>query len=94
MTCDIEPRLLFRDMLGEQRNRYIHIHEQSTFSAMHMVVTIDTLVEAVGMIREREFLNQALLRKEVQGAIDRSIGNTGISPTDPFKNLAGGKMSL
>jgi hypothetical protein len=92
MTLDGEPGSLFGDVSSHKGHWYFDIEDDATGSAMDVIVSLGASVVPAGLIREREFLDQAVLDKEVQRAIDRAVANPGITLTDALEDLGGGQV--
>jgi len=92
MTLNGEPGSLFGDVGGHKGHWNLDIEDDATGSAMDVIVSLGASVVPAGLIREREFLDQAVLDKEVQRAIDRAVANLGITLTDALEDLGGGQV--
>jgi len=92
MTLNGEPGSLFGDVSSHKGHWNLDIEDDATGSAMDVIVSLGASVVPAGLIREREFLDQAVLDKEVQRAIDRAVANPGITLTDALEDLGGGQV--
>jgi hypothetical protein len=94
VTGDFESRLLFGYMGSHQGDRNIDIVNEAATLTMNVVVAVGTLVEAAGLIGEREFLDQVMLRQEVKRAVNGAIRDGRVPAPDTLEDLTGGKMPL
>jgi hypothetical protein len=94
MAADVETALLCGHVQRHQGDRDIDVEKHSTLQAMHMIVPFDTPIVPACLIRECQFLDQSVLREQMQRAIDRAVGDAGIAPSHALENLAGGQVSL
>jgi hypothetical protein len=94
VTADVESALLGRDVERHQGDRNVDVQEHSTLQAVHVIVPFDTPVVPARLIRERQFLDQPMLREQVQRAVDRAVSNAGIAPSNALEDLARGQVAL
>src|SRR5687768_16323822 len=87
VTDDPEAGLLGRNLAREEHFRHVDIDEDAARCAADVVVAVSALVEAAGLVTEWEFEDQAALSKQVQRAIDGSVGNRWITSMDALKDL-------
>lgn len=79
-------------MHSHEGNRDIDIEQYSARLAVHMVVPLHPAVVAAGLVGESQFLDQPVLGKKVERAVDRAIPDMRVSTADTFKNLPGGEV--
>jgi hypothetical protein len=94
MAIDVETALFRRHMQCHQGNRDVDVEEHAALQAMHVIVPFDTPVVPACLIRERQLLDQPVLREQVQRPIDRSVGDAGVAPSHAFENLARSQVAL
>jgi hypothetical protein len=94
VTVDIESALLCRDVQRHKGDRDVDVEEHSTFQAVHVVVPFNTPVISAGLIGEGQFLNQPVLREQVQRAVDRAVGDARVAPPHALEDLARGQVAL
>jgi hypothetical protein len=94
VTGNNEPTPLFGDMAGDQCDRHLDIDEVTARRTEHMIVAISPTIISTCLISKRQFLDQPMLREEVQRAVDRAIGNFRISAANPFEDLASREMPI
>jgi len=94
MAIDVETALFRRHVQCHQGNRDVDVEEHSALQAMHVIVPFDTPVVPACLIRERQLLDQPVLRQQVQRPIDRAIGDARVAPPHALKNLSGGQVAL
>ncbi len=94
VTADVESALFRRDMKRHQGDRDVDVEEHSALQAMHVVVPFDTPVVPACLVRERQFLDQPVLREQVERPVDRAIRDAGIAPSHALENLARGQVAL
>ena len=61
---------------------------------MHVIVPFDTAVIPACLVRERQLLDQPVLRKEMQSPVNCAIADAWIASTHALEDLAGGQMAL
>jgi hypothetical protein len=61
---------------------------------VHVIVPFDTPVVPAGLIRKRQLLDQAVLREEVQRAVDRAVGDAWVTPPHALEDFARGQVAL
>ena len=94
VTVNVKSALLRRHVKRHQGDRDVDVEEHSTLEAMHVVVPFDTPVVAAGLIRERQLLDQPVLREEVQRPVDRAVGDAWIAPPDALEDLPCRQVAL
>jgi hypothetical protein len=94
VTADVESTLFRRNVQCHQGDRDVDVEEHSAFQAMHVIVPFDTRVVPACLIGERQFLEQPVLRQQVQRPIDRAIGDARVAASHALENLAGGQVAL
>jgi hypothetical protein len=94
VTVDVKSALLRRHVKRHQGDWDVDVEEHSTLEAMHVIVPFDTPVVAAGLIRERQLLDQSVLREEVQRPVDRAVGDAWVAPTYALEDLARGQVAL
>jgi len=94
MAIDVETALFRRHMQCHQGNRDVDVEEHAALQAMHVIVPFDTPVVPTCLIRERQLLDQPVLREQVQRPVDRAIGDAGIAPPYTLENLARRQVTL
>lgn len=94
VTDDGEAGLFGRNLPGKQHFRHINIDQRSADVAVNMIVSIGALVEAAGLVSEWEFEDQPALGKQMQGAVDRPIGDRRIPGVDPLEDFASREMAV
>lgn len=92
MAINVESTLLRGHVHGHQGNRDIDIQQHAACLAMHVVVPLHPAVIAASLVREREFLDQPMLRKKVKRAVNRAVPDMRIPATDTLENLPGGQV--
>lgn len=94
MAIDIEPALLRGHMHGHQGYRDIDIEQHAAGLAMHVVVSLHPAVVAAGLVRERQLLDQPMLREKVKRAVHRAVPDVWVTAADALENLPGGEVRL
>jgi hypothetical protein len=94
MTRDIESALFSRNVASDECHGNVDVEEHSALETVNVVVPLDSAVIAAGLIGERQLLNEAVLRQEVERSVDRPIGDSWVPSTHSLKNLAGSEMSF
>ncbi len=94
MTVDIETALLRRHVQRHQGDRDIDVEEHAALQAMHVIMPFDTSVVPAGLIRKRQLLNQPVLRQQMQGPVNRAVGDAGVAPSDALEDFARGQVAL
>ncbi len=94
VTIDVESTLFRRHVKRHQGDRNIDVEEYPTLQAVHVIVPFDAPVVAACLIRERQLLDQAVLRQQVERAVDRAVGDAGVAPPYALENLARGQVAL
>lgn len=94
MAFDGEPGALFGDMGSHQGHGNFDIEDDAAGGAMDMIVPLGPPVVARGLIREGEFLDQAVLDEEMEGAVDGAIADPGITLTDALEDFSGGQVFI
>jgi hypothetical protein len=94
MAIDVETALFCRHVQCHQGNRDVDVEKDAALQAMHVIVPFDTPVVPACLIRERQLLDQAVLREQVQRPIDRAVGDARVAPPHTFENLARGQVAL
>lgn len=65
MAIDVETALFRRHVQCHQGNRDVDVEKDAALQAMHVIVPFDTPVVPACLIRERQLLDQAVLREQV-----------------------------
>jgi hypothetical protein len=94
MTVNVESALLGCHMHGHERDGNIDIKQHPACLAVHVIVPLHPAVVATRLVSKRQFLDQPMLRKQVERAIDRSVSNVRIAATDTLENLPRGEMGF
>ena len=94
VTADGKPALFLGDVAGNQRDRDIDIRQQPAVGAADVVMAVDALVEAAGLIGERQLLDPPVPRQQVQGAVNGAVGDAGLAPAHPLEDLAGRQVTI
>jgi len=94
MAIDVETALFRRHMQCHQGNRDVDVEKDAALQAMHVIVPFDTPVVPACLIRERQLLDQPVLREQVQRPIDRAVGDAGVAPPHALEDLAGGQVAV
>ena len=94
VTGDVESALLRGDVARDQGHRDVDVEQHAALQAVHVVVPLDAPVVAAGLVGERQLLDQAVLRQQVQRAIDRAVGDARIAPPHALEDLARGQVAL
>jgi hypothetical protein len=94
MAADIESTLLGGHVTRDQRYRDVHVQQDPACQAVDVVVPIDTAVVPACLIRERQLLNETVLRKKVECPINRAVRDPGIPPAHALENLARGQVRI
>ncbi len=94
VTADVESALLRRHVQRHQGDRDVDVEEHSALQAVHVIVPFDTPVVPACLIRERQLLDQPVLREQVQRPVDRAVGDAGIAPPHALEDLARGQVAL
>jgi hypothetical protein len=81
-------------MASDQGHRDVNIQQHSAFQAVHVVMPLDTPVVSTRLVRERQLLNETVCRQQVQGSIDRAIGDPGIATAHALEDLASGQVRI
>jgi hypothetical protein len=94
VTVDVESTLLRGDVERHQGNRNVHVEEHPALQAVDVIVPFDTPVIPACLIRERQLLDQSVLREQVQRPVDRAVGDTRIAPSHALEDLTRRQMAL
>ena len=73
----VESALLLGDVPRDQRHRHIDIDQHAAAGAMDVIVALDAVVVAAGLVGEGQLLDQAVLGEQMQRAIDGAVGDRG-----------------
>ena len=94
VTVDVESALFRRDVQRHQGNRDVDVEEHPTLQAVHVIVPFDSPVVSACLVRERQLLDQPVLREEVQRPVNRAVADTWIASSHALEDLAGGQVAL
>lgn len=94
MTFDQKAGLLGSNLLGEQCAGYVDISEMPTNGAVHVIVPVSAAVESTGLVTERKLQNDPVFSQQVEGSIDRSIGDRRVLCTYTLEYLAGSHVRV
>ena len=94
VTVDVESALFRRHVQRHQGNRDIYVEEHSTLQAVHVIVPFDSPVIPACLVRERQLLDQPVLREEVQRPVNRAVADAWVASSHTFEDLAGGQVAL
>ena len=94
VTANVESALFRCDVQRHQGDRDVDVEEHSALQAMHVIVPFDAPVVPAGLIGERQFLDQPVLRQQVQRSVYRAVGDTGVAPSYALEDLARGQVAL
>ncbi len=94
VTTDVESALFRRHVERHQGNRNINVQEYPALQTVHVVVPFDTPVVPACLIRERQLLDQPVLREQMQRPIDRAVGDARVTPPDALEDLSRRQVAL
>lgn len=94
MAVDFEPALLRSHVHGHEGNGNVDIEQHAAGLAMHVVMPLDPAVVTAGLVSKGQFLDQPMLRKQVQRAVDRAVSDVRIPPADSLEDLTSGEVQL
>ncbi len=94
VTIDVKSTLFRRDVKRHQGNRDVDVEEHSTLQAVHVIVPFDSPVVPACLIRERQLLDQPVLREEVQRPVNRAVADAWVASSHALEDLAGGQVAL
>jgi hypothetical protein len=94
VTVDVESALFRRDVQRHQGDRDVDVEEHSTLKAVHVIVPFYSPVVPACLIRERQLLDQPVLREEVQRPVNRAVADAWIASSHALEDLAGGQVAL
>ena len=81
-------------MHGHQRDGNIDIEQDAACLTMHVVMPFHPSVIPAGLVGEGQLLDQAVLCKQVERAIDRPVPNMRVVAADTLEDFSGCEMRL
>ena len=81
-------------MHSHQRDGHIDVEQHPTCLTMHVVMPFNPPVIPAGLVGESQLLDQAVLRKQVQRAVDRAVPDMRVVTADTLEDLSGCEMRL
>ena len=94
VTVDVESALFRRHVQRHQGDRDIDVEEHPTLKAVHVIVSFDSPVVPACLVRERQLLDQPVLREEVQRSVNRAVADAWVTSSHALEDLAGGQVAL
>ena len=92
VTADVESALLRRDVKRHQGDGNIDVEEYSAMQAMDVIMPFDSAVIPACLVGEGQLLDQPVLREQMQRAVDRTVGDTRVTPPHALEYLARGQV--
>ena len=94
VTRDIESALLRRHVASDQGNRNVDIQKHPAVKTMNVIVPFNAAIVSAGLVREGQFLDQPVLREQMQSPVYGAITDPRIATTHALKNFARGQVAL
>jgi hypothetical protein len=94
VTIDVESALFCRHVKRHQGDRDIDIEQHPTLKAVHVIVPFNSPVVPACLVRERQLLDQPVLREEVQRPVNRAVADARVASSHALEDLAGGQVAL
>jgi hypothetical protein len=94
VTVDVESALFRRHVQRHQGNRDVDVEEHPTLQAVHVIVPFNSPVVPACLVRERQLLDQTVLREKVQRPVNRAVADAWVASSHTLEDLAGGQVAL
>jgi hypothetical protein len=94
VTVDVKSALFRRHVQRHQGNRDVDVEEHSTLQAVHVIVPFYSPVVPACLVRERQLLDQPVLREEMQRPVNRAVADAWVTSSHTLEDLAGGQVAM
>jgi hypothetical protein len=94
VTIDVKSALFRRHVQRHQGNRDVDVEEHPTLQAVHVIVPFYSPVVPTCLVRERQLLDQPVLREEMQRPVNGAVADAWVTSSHTLEDLASGQVAM